>query len=834
MRIYKIFFIFILFGSVFLYSKELINVSVQLNWKHQFEFAGFYMAKEKGFYKDVGLYVDIKELKQETNIVDDVLKGKSTFGIGYPTLVLDRANGKNIVLLAAILQSSPLVLVSLKSSGINSFKDFKNKRVMMNESASKNAAIISMFLANNVDFNSIKLVENSFNIYDLINKKVDAMSVFVSDEIYTLKRLGLDYKIWDPKDYGFDFYDEILFTSQKELTNHPDIVRNFTIATIKGWKYAFSHISETIDIIQKRYNSQKKSRKALFYEAITLKNLAYYHIKRFGYIDSDKIQRIYDIYNFMGLTKSKIDMDKFIYKLYAEEKGDLTQKEIDYLKRKKTIKLCANPNWRPIEFVDKGEPKGISIDTLDIIFDNLGINYKYVKTNSWSESQKFLKERKCDILPSAIKTASRLKYANFTKPYLKYNLVIVTRDDKPLVQNLESIIDKTMSRKKGSGLIEKLRKKYPHIKIVETKDYKEAFKMVEDGDVYFTIATVPVLSYYKNRYDFSHLQIAGYTKGKYNLCIAVRKDDPVLLDILDKELIKIPKGMQKIIFDKWTNKKYITKNNYSLIFWIVGVFILIIFIIIVRNIFISRYNKKLEIEIQKAKQEIELKHKQLLQQSRLAQMGEMISMIAHQWRQPLSAISSAASALQLKSKLNRLDKEQAEELSGRIIEYSQHLSSTIDDFRSFFRDNKSKKSITYDEIIKSTLNIVEESMKNKNIKIEKRLDSKIVFKTYVNELKQVVLNLIKNAEDALLDKKIENPRIVIETQGKVLRVRDNAGGVPKEIMDKIFDPYFSTKSKKDGTGLGLYMSKTIIEEHCGGKLRVSNDEQGAVFEIELP
>ncbi len=238
----------------------------------------------------------------------------------------------------------------------------------------------------------------------------------------------------------------------------------------------------------------------------------------------------------------------------------------------------------------------------------------------------------------------------------------------------------------------------------------------------------------------------------------------------------------------------------------------------------------------KIKQEVEKNRKQdqqLLQQSRLAQMGEMISMIAHQWRQPLAAISSTSSGINLKAKLNKLDKDTAIELSSKISQYSQHLSSTIDDFRDFFKSNKEKRETTYDELVKSVLNIVEISILNQNINLVKKLNSKDTLTTYPNEIKQVILNLIKNAEDVLLEKGIENPIITIETQSSTLTISDNGGGIPEDIIDKVFDPYFSTKTKKDGTGLGLYMSKTIIEEHCGGKLIVSNDKDGAVFTIEL-
>ncbi len=246
----------------------------------------------------------------------------------------------------------------------------------------------------------------------------------------------------------------------------------------------------------------------------------------------------------------------------------------------------------------------------------------------------------------------------------------------------------------------------------------------------------------------------------------------------------------------------------------------------------------IDIDLTKQKKQEEVlkeKNKLLTQQSRMAQMGEMISMIAHQWRQPLAAISATSASIELKARLNKLDNDTAQQKAQDISAFSQHLSKTIDDFRDFFKPNKKKIETSYDELITSVLEIIGVSIRNKNIELIQELNCHDRFITYPNELKQVILNLIKNAEDALLEKRIENPYIKIATYTKedkyILEVSDNAGGVPKNVIDDIFDPYFSTKTKKDGTGLGLYMSKTIIEEHCGGELSVSNDTEGAVFRV---
>ena len=231
------------------------------------------------------------------------------------------------------------------------------------------------------------------------------------------------------------------------------------------------------------------------------------------------------------------------------------------------------------------------------------------------------------------------------------------------------------------------------------------------------------------------------------------------------------------------------------------------------------------------------KDKQMLEQSRLAQMGEMISMIAHQWRQPLSAISSTTNTLMLKNARGNYEQELFDDRLQKISEYSQHLSMTIDDFRNFFKKNKNKEETTFKALIDEVLRIIQVSLENKNIEIDIDFQCNSKMKVYTNEFKQVVLNLIKNAEDALLENKISNPTIKLRTYSEglhtIFSIEDNAGGIDESIIDKVFDPYFSTKLEKDGTGLGLYMSKTIVEEHFGGKMTVSNGDEGALFKIIL-
>ncbi|MEA2100712.1 MAG: FIST N-terminal domain-containing protein [Campylobacterota bacterium] len=248
-------------------------------------------------------------------------------------------------------------------------------------------------------------------------------------------------------------------------------------------------------------------------------------------------------------------------------------------------------------------------------------------------------------------------------------------------------------------------------------------------------------------------------------------------------------------------------------------------------------NKELENKVQIEVSKNREKDQAMLHQSKLAQMGEMISMIAHQWRQPLNTISLRTAGLSLKCMLGDMDKELFLKELELIDGYSQHLSSTIDDFRNFFKKTNAKGITTLEDIIENTLDIIRVPIENKNIEIIVSKNCFEEFLSFPNEIKQVLLNLIKNAEDVLIEKKIEEPYIKIQTYKNddflVLEVSDNGGGVPKIIIDKIFDPYFSTKLEKDGTGLGLYMSKIIIQEHCAGKLNITNGDAGAIFKIEF-
>jgi signal transduction histidine kinase len=212
----------------------------------------------------------------------------------------------------------------------------------------------------------------------------------------------------------------------------------------------------------------------------------------------------------------------------------------------------------------------------------------------------------------------------------------------------------------------------------------------------------------------------------------------------------------------------------------------------------------------------------------------MLAMIAHQWRQPLNAVGAATSVIKLKAQKNKLTNAVALEMAQKIQKYIQYLSDTIDDFRDFFKPQKDIVTTDMEIVLTKALTLIADSLQNNNIKLHITKEKVQSFQSYENEIIQVLLNILKNAEDAFLQRNVENPLISIKIKGTQIDITDNAGGIEQSIIDKIFDPYFSTKDAKNGTGLGLYMSKIIIEEHCNGKITVTSNNKKTTFSIMLP
>ncbi|MDD2699059.1 MAG: ABC transporter substrate-binding protein [Arcobacteraceae bacterium] len=315
-----------LFIPFLLFSQDLEKVSLQLNWKYQFEFAGFIMAKEMGYYKEANLDVEIKEYQNGVNITKDVLDNKVNFGLKNNALTIENKKIIPNILLATYFQTSPFIIVAQKE--IKNPAQLRGKKVMIEQEEIVSGPIDLLLENYNINTNNTIFLPHSFDVEAFINKDIDAMSAFTSNELYFLDKLGITYTVLNPANYGFYTNAVNLFTSPKEYNNHKVRCDNFVKATNRGWEYALSHTKETIQILQTKY-SVSKSKEALFYEANVTKKLMMTNIYKIGELTPELTIRLYKqlkASNSIQTDENMEDMTKKIYAMFTK-----SEKVIDYL-----------------------------------------------------------------------------------------------------------------------------------------------------------------------------------------------------------------------------------------------------------------------------------------------------------------------------------------------------------------------------------------------------------------------------------------------------------------------------------------------------------------------
>ena len=285
-------------------------VTIQLRWFHQFQFAGYYAAIEKGFYTDEGLQVSLREFEPVKDRIAPVLEGKAQYGVGDPSLLKLRIQGEPVVVLAQIFQHSPAVLIARRESGIFSADDLVGKRVMLPLDEIGSAAIQAMIRQGVGDLNRITVVPHTYNQEKFINGDVDAMSGYLSNEPFKLKIKGIGVNTIDPRSYGIDFYGDNLFTTENEVVEHPERVGKMIRASIKGWAYALEHKDEIIDLIRTKYNPDL-NRDQLRYEAKVIDQMIVPDLVPIGEINPKRYDRIAKTFHQLGMSTASSVPDGF-------------------------------------------------------------------------------------------------------------------------------------------------------------------------------------------------------------------------------------------------------------------------------------------------------------------------------------------------------------------------------------------------------------------------------------------------------------------------------------------------------------------------------------------
>ena len=546
---------------------DLKKVSIQLEWKHQFEFAGIYAAKQKGYYKDIGIDLEIKEYKNNINISDDVINGKSTFGISSSSLILEKLQKKPIILLSSYFKQNALALAV--KPNIKTLNDLKGKKIMAVEWELEHTSLGAMLKDANINKDDINLIPHDFKVDKFASGEVDAMSIFITSQPYQLDKLGVKYNIINPAAQGVYSYDVELFTSEKTVINNPKMVEDFIKATNKGWKYAFKYKNEIVDLIYNKY-TKRKTKEALLYEADKTEKLFKTHIFKIGAVVPELIKLNTDMYVKLGLVKKNFNVADLLsnYILKKSKKEFIfTQEELKYIKEHKFIKIAMLNNFKPFSFLEQNKHQGLSVDILKKISNISGLNFD-IKTSSWSKALNNFKQKKVDMISGISHTKKREDFSLFTEPYYEISTYIFgLKSDKNYKNNI-SLKGKKVGVNKDMFYIDTLKKLGINVIQYPNNDQKAQALAFGEIDYYLSNYTTGLkaisaqsLTNIKPFDEFQNIK-------KEDLRYGIIKDNKILHSIIKKSLNYINKTDMYTLVNKWllqikenTNNLILTKKE---------------------------------------------------------------------------------------------------------------------------------------------------------------------------------------------------------------------------------------------------------------------------------
>ena len=536
-------------------AEKLEQVTLQLKWLHQFQFAGYYAAKEHGFYREEGLDVTIRRRDPGKNNIRQVLDGEAEYGIADSILLLYRMQGEPVVLLAPIFQQSPLIYMSLRGSGIESPYQFKGKRVMVYPRGTDGLPLEAMFNELGLKEETFWPVLNPAGPDALIKGEIDVYPGYLTNEPYYFRQKNINVNIIDPQNYGVDFYGDMLFTSQAELENHPGRAERFLRASLKGWEYALDNTEEIIDFILQKYGTDK-SREHLQYEADIVRRIINPDHIPLGKLDEGRLRYLAKTFKRLGFTESDEVPHDFFLRQPLEPLIELTDKEMQWLKKRRGIRVANENDWPPFDFAENGIARGFSIDLLKLIAQKTGLRLEYVNGYPWDELLEKGRRKEVDVFPAIWKSEEREQFLNFSTPYIDTPHLLVIHKDERHITTIDDLKDRILAGVKGFASTELVRKYYPDVQLREVGSAAEGLRLVSYGRADAYLGSYGETDFEMRRHLITNLKIAGETTlgGRIQasqLHIAVRKDWPELSEIVRKALNSISQEEMRVLQRKW-------------------------------------------------------------------------------------------------------------------------------------------------------------------------------------------------------------------------------------------------------------------------------------------
>ncbi len=507
------------------------QVKLRLVWKNQFQFAGYYVAKQKGYYAEKGLDVEILEYDPTYDHQQQLLQGKVEFVVGRSSILIDRAKGSDIIALFPTFQSSPFMLLTKAFTGINKPADLKGRRVMVTGDGYNSGELLAMLTNAGLKPGDFIRQNHSFNIDDLINDDIDAIASYVSNEPYKLIQQGIPYNILHPSDYGFKMYSDILYTSGKLLREQPQLVEKFYQASISGWKYAFANIPETVSLIYEKYNTQNRTREALLYEARELKKLAFDSAGNFGTLLQERLQSMAQVYLLTGVIDKEPDLDGFTYRPPLDQLN-LSYDELEYIKNKRSLNICTQKNWPPYEQMKGGHYNGIIAAFMNLIRDKTGFSLHFLPTDTHQQAVTLTLQGVCDATAVPQLAGKRISGLLTSAPILNITHAFLTMDEghdfseitERVVTPIEQACKYCLDGKVLPG---------NRIKVASIETGIEYLRSDRAGSLY---ASEAFLRYSLSRLNINDMHIAEKFTSDVEFSLGVNQQHQTLLSIINKAI----------------------------------------------------------------------------------------------------------------------------------------------------------------------------------------------------------------------------------------------------------------------------------------------------------
>jgi len=831
------------------------KVTLQLKWRHQFQFAGYYAAKAKGYYRAAGLEVNFLEARPEKAVIDSVLEGTAQYGVFDSRLLLARKEGKPVVALGVIFQHSPAILIARQESPTQNIHDLAGKRIMLEKNTVDIAAYL---LSEGLTRDRFTSVSHSYNLQDFIDGKVDAISAYLTNEPFFLDRIGFRYLAYSPRSAGIDFYGDALFTTEAEIKNHPARVKAFREASIRGWKYAMAHPEEIVELILAEY-SQGKIREHLLFEAHQMAQLIQPELVEMGYMNPGRWRHIAETYADLGLLPGDFSLDGFLYD--PEPKSDHTYivilalvlalglaiaLGIVLLLRKMVRVRTEDLNNANRVLAEQGNLLKASNDRFENLVANTPGHIAYV--NADTLHYEFVNDQfeKSFGIPRGEIIGSHIKEIIGEENYqhaLKY--IDVVRQGKPIsYENTFNLVSGKRWIRVNYSPIFGEEGKVTSIVVLsyDITERKQAEEMLWNEKAFLRslIDSAEDLIYFKDQNSI----YLGCNKAseKFTGMAEAEQIGKSDFDFFDREFAEqvvkndqmVLAGGSSIRVEEWVptpiSGRRLLETVKAPIYGSEGQPIGLVGI--------SR-----DVTDRKSVEREKLELEQQLQQVRkLESLGVLAGGIAHDFNNILAGVYGNVSLARAK-----LAKDHPEHPAFRYLaaaEESMNRATLLSGQLLTFAKGGDpvKENLSLGDLIEDVVNFNLSGSKVKPVIV--LADNLWLAKADQGQIQQVFSNLSINAKQAMPDGghlyiEVENAEIPMNTVpdldgGKYLQitVTDEGIGIAPEHLDRVFDPYFTTK--QTGSGLGLATIYSIIARHSGHISVASRLGKGTTFTLYLP